>query len=111
MSTPEQGATPRPWRVSKFDGRYSIVAEGAITIAPSLAEIDTHPQANAALIVKAVNAHDALVAALYTAKAMIRLNARDEAQDDEAWKRFQENSPGMKEINAALKAAEEELTK
>jgi len=47
-----------------------------------------------------------LEGALREAKRLIRLNARDEAQDDAAWKRYQANSPAMKLINAELKEEE-----
>lgn len=58
-------ATARPWRASTFEGRFTIVAPWTEYVA-NMAAISERPgeaEANAALIVRAVNAHDALVAA------------------------------------------------
>ena len=58
-------ATPRPWRISEQEGFCAIIAGAKIANCEIIAECsgDRH-EANAELIVCAVNSHDALVAAL-----------------------------------------------
>jgi hypothetical protein len=56
-------ATPRPWAVSA--SRWDVMGTGDIHIARMSGGLPTgEAQANVALIVRAVNAHDGLVAAL-----------------------------------------------
>ena len=66
----ETQATPRPWKITRTEGSLGVGLDWAITgrwtaIATLFDEDDDPEQeANAALIVRAVNNHDALVEAL-----------------------------------------------
>jgi hypothetical protein len=69
-------ATPRPWAVSA--SRWDVMGTGDIHIARMSGGLPTgEAQANVALIVRAVNAHDALVAALTWALDRAELDHAD----------------------------------
>ena len=69
-------ATPRPWRHKKHGGRYRIVDSAQeLTIAYVPIEHMNKAEANAALIVRAVNAHDDLVKALRLVERQLPKNA------------------------------------
>lgn len=115
MSTkPEQGATPRPWKVGDRGGAGGVPILAGARFGYVLARIsgystsDSKDEANAALIVKAVNAHDALVEALTLAKKEIR-GLHDRLFPD-GWIIYQTHSPEMKQINEAIAAAEQTET-
>lgn len=79
-------ATPRPWRQWATDGDHgleiTIEGEGhAVTYLPDQSDLS---EANAALIVRAVNAHDALVEALEAALATLEEWQADDGQGDDA---------------------------
>lgn len=81
--TQKHSPTPTPWRVSALD-YWTIVADGkrvAECVVQDESTIgrrrDEESEANASLIVRAVNAHDALVSAL---EAIV--NAHDAMVDD-----------------------------
>lgn len=81
-------ATPRPWGIARMDGAKTIYAGKALDNRPGLLRIErggvsgvavcpddevgaTVAKSNARLIVRAVNAHEALVEALKGAVALI----------------------------------------
>ena len=66
---PPEAATPRPWVVDDDSGIYYVVApEVALVATLDPSDDDAPAQANAELIVRAVNAFDLLVSALKQAK-------------------------------------------
>lgn len=82
------GATERPWGIANADhrpnwrnGEYRIDANSVGGDSPFVANGDTPTEcrANAELIVRAVNAHDGLVAACQTARLMLQ------EQKDRKW--------------------------
>ena len=65
QAQPPEAATPRPWVVDDDSGIYYVIApEIALVATLDPSDDDAPAGANAALIVRAVNAHDGLVAAL-----------------------------------------------
>lgn len=94
-------ATPRPWRtISKgyiyatVDGDPNWIIGKTYHAPTELAE--DAMDANAALIVRAVNNHDALVAALSGVQVMINCGALEQF-DGEPW---------LERVTAALRAAQ-----
>jgi hypothetical protein len=73
----QQEATARPWRIP-LDAKYCIEDASGKVIAAAMRDYSTdgRDRANAALIVKAVNAHGPLVAALENIQADMRRLAR-----------------------------------
>lgn len=84
LDTPvDQGATPRPWCVGHSMERNYLYGDGAHIACISSRENGfpiyddgslNESEANAALIVKAVNSHDALVEALRAARDFLPFN-------------------------------------
>jgi len=72
-----QAATPRPWAVKALIGRRNVDATAIAFLIPGgfrVAECDMFDapnKANADLIVRAVNAHDALLSAVTRAQAVL----------------------------------------
>lgn len=111
MSEAAEQTTPRPWRIKPYEYRKrgqsyrrnaAIIAEDGHWIATEICghNLQGSSQANAALIVRAVNAHDALAEALTLALPYV-----ESALEDQGYK------PGVvdrmtKTIRAALKLAE-----
>lgn len=112
LESPRPAHSPTPWQAFKhvqnlveigFDGGcIATVARFSWGAAGDSAEND----ANAEFIVRAVNVHDALVAALIKARLIIRewQGMGMEAEGD-AWAIYDRNAPEMKEINAVLALA------
>ncbi len=84
-------ATPRPWRLLGPDGSNIIAPTGQVIIVADKAE--RHWKANAALIVRAVNSHAALVEALKSmlpyAKKLLQVSGSIDGivgdRDDTLW--------------------------
>jgi hypothetical protein len=100
-----QKHTPTPWRLGPFhkkDGSVAIHAKGesVFHMAP-FASSEERAEANAAFIVKAVNAHEGLVKALERAITYIELTCDEEAGEEAA-----EAKHDLDMARAALKAAD-----
>lgn len=94
MSAREKKHTPTPWKFSPWH-----IEEGPSAVRAPAGHIvcTTASDADAELIVRAVNAHDDLVKALEKAKEIIRI-----WHGPDAWEIYDSHSPEMKPINAAL---------
>lgn len=98
--------TPTPWAVTPIGqgtNDFCIHAAGIpwqLAYLAANSQIDWPVEANAAFIVRAVNSHDDLVAALKEARSMLKVVSIDEAEDyRQSWER------GLAKIDAALSVA------
>ena len=97
-------ATKRPWYAYGIHVQSAVIEvhelnEGYSSVCTTEGDTPEEAVANADLIVKAVNAHDALVAALVCAEADLEGLVSESEQDDHpAWQT-------LKEIRTALEAA------
>jgi hypothetical protein len=81
----EIGTTPRPWDISRAGDRLVIRDGRRLSVATVEGNApENEIAANAALIVRAVNAHDALVNALRAASAYIPHDGNEERDAREA---------------------------
>lgn len=99
--------TPTPWAVGSMEDGLWITGPDAkenvicdLVGRNSRYKFTAEDDANAAFIVTACNAHDALVAALTEAIQLIRI-----WHGEEAWDIYAKHSPEMKRLNAALALA------
>ena len=100
-------ATKRPWKRDKYgymtaDGGNLYVAHG-VTVPNG----EHHPRyaeafANEELILKAVNSHDALVAALKGCLIALRTHSPNVPEDEQGWTSYDEEA-----IDAATEALEQ----
>lgn len=90
--------TPVPWRVGRSNGHFDIFTQaGELVAAMNIGHIAGEEKANAAFIVRAVNVHDDLVAALEAMVAQLE------------WWPGEKNPEGfacMKQARAALAKAQ-----
>lgn len=107
----EQQHTPTPWdlytKLAKPHEPYSLIdADGAI-VAVILWHPDTmepeEADANAHFMLRAVNSHEVLVAALKEAREVIKA-----WRGPDAWEIYDRHSPEMIRLNRALALAEKE---
>lgn len=101
-------ATPRPWAITERHATQNVrdpmfwekdVIKGGIRVAKCAGFGKNEAEANAQLIVKAVNSHEKLVEALKIAEWMITTN--------QEYRPLQKNTEYMEEIREALKSAGE----
>jgi hypothetical protein len=98
-------ATQRPWYASHDGNGYDHIQSAAVNEDNYVARVDStdaQGNANADLIVKAVNSHDALVAALEACQIALRTHSPNVPEDEQGWTSYDEEA-----IEAATEALEQ----
>jgi hypothetical protein len=98
-------ATKRPWYASHDGNGYDHIQSAAVNEDNYVARVDStdaQGNANADLIVKAVNSHDALVAALEACQIALRTHSPNVPEDEQGWTSYDEEA-----IEAATEALEQ----
>ena len=102
------GATKRPWGYVHHKGLDKHLVGAVLENVATVEDRHGNAKENAEFIVKAVNNHDALVAALEACQIALRTHSPNVPEDEQGWTSYDEAA--LEAAFAALEQADTEVT-